>query len=53
LNLYGEIEDEDGGVWKFEGWGNGVSSGGDIEIDSVEEMNFESPDGQTGSIPRP
>lgn len=53
LNLYGEIEDEDGGVWKFEGWGNGVSSGGDIEIDSVEEMNFESPDGQTGSVPRP
>ena len=53
VNLWGEIEDEDGGVWKFEGWGNGVSSGGDIEIDSVEEMNFESPDGQTGSIPRP
>lgn len=54
VNLWGEIEDENGGVWKFEGWGYGVSAGGgDIEIDSVEEMNFESPDGQTGSIPRP
>lgn len=53
VNLWGEIEDENGGIWKFEGWGNGVSSGGDIEIDSIAEMNFESPDGQTGSIPRP
>lgn len=53
VNLWGEIEDENGGIWKFEGWGSGVNSGGSIEIDSVEEMNFESPDGQTGSIPRP
>ena len=53
VNLWGEIEDENGGIWKFEGWGSGVSTGGDIGIDSVEEMNFESPDGQTGSIPRP
>ena len=54
VNLYGEIEDENGGVWKFQGWGNGVNvGGGDIEIDSIEEMDFESPDGQTGSIPRP
>ena len=27
--------------------------GGDIEIDYVAEMNFESPDGQRGSVPRP
>lgn len=54
VNLWGEIEDENGGIWKFEGWGAGVSvGGGDIEIDHIEEMNFESPDGQTGSIPRP
>lgn len=54
VNLYGEIEDENGGLWKFEGWGAGVNvGGGDIEIDHVEEMNFESPDGQTGSVPRP
>jgi len=54
VNLWGEIEDENGGIWKFEGWGAGVNvGGGDIEIDHVEEMNFESPDGQTGSVPRP
>lgn len=54
VNLWGEIEDENGGIWKFEGWGAGVNvGGGDIEIDHIEEMNFESPDGQTGSIPRP
>ena len=54
VNLYGEIEDENGGLWKFEGWGAGVNvGGGDIEIDHVEEMNFESPDGQTGSVPKP
>lgn len=54
VNLWGEIKDENGGIWKFEGWGSGVSvGGGDIEIDHVEEMEFTSPDGQTGSIPRP
>ena len=54
LNLWGEIEDEKGGVWKFEGWGSGVNAGGgDIELDSIDEMNYESPDGQTGSIQNP
>ena len=54
VNLYGEIEDENGSLWKFEGWGAGVNvGGGDIEIDHVEEMNFESPDGETGSVPKP
>ena len=54
VNLWGEIEDENGGLWKFEGWGSGVNvGGGDIEIDRVEEMNYESPDGHTGSIQNP
>lgn len=54
VNLWGEVEDENGGLWKFEGWGSGTNvGGGDIEIDYIEEMNFESPDGQRGSVPRP
>lgn len=52
VSLYGEIEDENGGVWEFEGWGSGTVGGGDINYE-VEEMKFTSPDGQTGSIPRP
>ena len=54
VNRWGESEDEKGGLWKVEGWGSGTNvGGGDIEIDYVAEMNFESPDGQRGSVPRP
>lgn len=53
VNLWGEVKDENGGTWKFEGYGNGTNiGGGDIDIEP-EEIEFTSPDGQTGSIPRP
>lgn len=49
INLWAEAEDEDGGVWTFEGYGYGSMG----EIDEVEAMEFTAPDGTTGDIPRP
>jgi len=50
--VYGEIEDENGGVWTFEG-SAGFNWEGDWTLADIEDMTFTSPDGQTGSIPRP
>ena len=51
-SVYGEVEDENGGVWKFYG-GASFEWEGSWEISELEDIEFESPDGQTGSIPRP
>lgn len=50
--VYGEIEDENGGVWTFEG-SAGFNWEGGWTLADIEDMTFTSPDGQTGSIPRP
>ena len=50
LSLHAEAEDEDGGVWNFDGYGYGSGRG---EIDEIEEMEYTAPDGTTGDIPRP
>ena len=47
--VYGEVEDENGGVWKFAG-SAGFNWEGDWEIDTVDNVEFTSPDGQEGSI---
>ena len=46
-----EAEDEKGQVWKFYRDYNGHNEGGSIEVDEIEDITFESPDGKTGSIP--
>ena len=52
VNLWMEVEDEDGKIWKFDGGGSASYAGG-LELDEVDEMNFEAPDGTTGSVPKP
>ena len=51
-SVYGEAEDENGGVWKFWG-GAGFEWEGYWVISDISDVEFESPDGKIGSIPRP
>ena len=48
---YAEAEDEKGRVWKFYREYEGHNEGGSIEVDDIEDITFESPDGKEGSIP--
>lgn len=50
--VYGEAEDENGGVWKFSGDAS-FEWEGDWVTSEISNVEFESPDGKTGSIPRP
>jgi hypothetical protein len=47
--IYGSVEDENGGVWQFVG-GAGFNWEGDWELDTIEDVEFTSPDGQEGSL---
>lgn len=47
--VYGSIEDENGGVWEFVG-GAGFNWEGDWVLDTIEDVEFTSPDGQEGSL---
>ena len=46
-----EATDDQGRVWKFYRDYQGHNEGGSIEVDELEDITFESPDGKTGSIP--
>lgn len=45
-----EIEDENGGIWKFYRTFNGHYEGDSIEMDELGDVEFETPDGETGSF---
>ena len=45
------VYDDEGRVWKFYRDFQGHNEGGSIEVDELEDITFESPDGETGSIP--
>lgn len=47
--VYGSVEDDNGGVWEFVG-SAGFNWEGDWTIDTVDDVDFTSPDGQEGSI---
>lgn len=51
-SIYGEVEDENGGVWKFYGDAS-FEWEGSWEISEIGDVDFEAPNGETGSIPRP
>lgn len=48
--VYGSVEDEEGGVWEFEG-SAGFNWEGDWVIDDIDDVEFTAPDGTTGSLP--
>ena len=47
---YAEVEDENGGIWKFYRTFNGHYEGGSVEMDELEGVEFETPDGETSSF---
>lgn len=51
-SVYGEVEDEDGGVWKFYGDAS-FEWEGSWEVSELNDIEFEAPNGQTGMVPRP
>ena len=51
-SIYGEVEDENGGTWRFYGDAS-FEWEGSWEISEIDEVDFVAPDGTTGSVPRP
>ena len=47
---YAEVEDENGGIWKFYRTFNGHYEGDSVEMDELEGVEFETPDGKSGSF---
>ena len=48
--VWGEIEDEEGGVWQFQA-SAGFNWEGDWALDDIHDVEFTAPDGTTGSLP--
>ena len=54
--LFLSLDAEDpktGEQWSFRGKGSARIRGGDPELVSIDSMEFESPDGETGELPMP
>lgn len=47
---YTDYEDENGGTWHFEVGCSGYSDEYETEVDSTDEVEFESPDGKHGIV---